>query len=221
MTGQVAVLRPEPGNARTVARAEAMGLSAMRLPLFAYRALAWEAPEPSRFDALLLTSAAAPRLAGKAIARLRALPVVAVGPATATAAAHIGLSVAAEGSGGVDAALAIARARGFRRLLHLTGRDRVPDHAGVTAVAVYASVLLPVTIPPLDGVVALLHSARAAARFAELMAPERRAAVALAAISDAVLAAAGPGWARAAAAPSPSDDALLRLARSLVAGPAD
>jgi uroporphyrinogen-III synthase len=60
----------------------------------------------------------------------------------------------------------------------------------------------------------LLHSPRAAALFAELAdaAGVSRATVRIAAISPAVLAAAGAGWAAGIAASSPDDDALLAAA---------
>ena len=64
MTRPIAVLRPEPGNAATADRIAALGLAAIRLPLFEVRALDWAPPDPAGFDALLLTSANAPRLAG-------------------------------------------------------------------------------------------------------------------------------------------------------------
>ena len=80
MSRAVAVLRPEPGNAATATRVEAAGLAAIRLPLFAVRALDWTPPDPAAFDALILTSANTPRLAGPGIDSLASLPVFAVGP---------------------------------------------------------------------------------------------------------------------------------------------
>lgn len=222
VTAGVVVLRPEPGNARTAARAAALGLEVRRLPLFETRPLGWEPPDPAGFDALLLTSAAALRHAGRGLDALRGLPVVAVGAATAHAARTAGLSVAAEGDAGVDAALALAQEAGFARLLHLAGRERMPDRPGVRALPAYGSDPLPV--PPgalqrFSGWTALLHSARAAGRFAELADRDGvRALVSVAAISPAALAAAGPGWADAAAAPTPDDDALLRVAAAIIDG---
>ena len=54
------VTRPEPGNAATVERARSLGLDAYAVPLFAGRAIDWQMPATENFDALLLTSAAAP-----------------------------------------------------------------------------------------------------------------------------------------------------------------
>src|SRR5687767_8581448 len=87
---RLAILRPEPGASATVSRAAAIGLDAFAMPLFEIEPLAWEAPEPTAFDALLLTSANAVRCGGQALERLRGLPVHAVGEATAEAARRAG-----------------------------------------------------------------------------------------------------------------------------------
>jgi uroporphyrinogen-III synthase len=219
MTRPVAVLRPEPGNAATAARVEAAGLTAIRLPLFAVHALDWAVPDPAAFDALVLTSANAPRLAGPGLGAFASLPVFAVGPATADAAQAEGLTIAETGDGdGADLAATLA-ARGFTRALLLAGRDRHLQVGGVIAdaIAVYASDPLPIeaaAIESLAGAVVLLHSARAAQRFAEMAGPVR-GSIHVAAISLAVADAAGPGWARVAAAPAPDDAALVALAGRL------
>src|SRR5690242_6691986 len=97
MSRAVAVLRPEPGNAATAAAIEALGLTAIRLPLFEIHAIDWAPPDATRFDALLLTSANAARHAGQGLAGFRSLPVHAVGEATAAAAREAGLEVVAVG----------------------------------------------------------------------------------------------------------------------------
>ena len=66
----LAVLRPEPGASATLGRAQAMGLAAFAMPLFAVEPVAWTAPAPHDFDALLLTSANAVRHAAKSWALL-------------------------------------------------------------------------------------------------------------------------------------------------------
>jgi len=215
----VAVLRPEPGNAATIARIEAAGLTAIRLPLFDLRAVDWAVPDPALYDALILTSANAPRLAGSGLDALATLPVFAVGPATAAAARERGLTVTATGDGdGVEIVATLAM-RGFTKALLLGGRERRVHEGGVVAnaITVYASDPLPIepsAIAALSDTVALLHSTRAATRLAEL-AGRTRASIRLAAISPAVAAAAGPGWADVAAADSPTDDALIALAGRL------
>ena len=218
MTRTVAVLRPEPGNAATIARVEAAGLAAVRLPLFVVRSLGWTAPDPAAFDALILTSANAARLAGPGLDSLAGLPVFAVGPATAAAARARGLTIAETGDGdGAEIVTAMA-ARGFTRALLLAGRERHVDVGGVVAeaIAVYASDPLPIedrAIAGLADTVALLHSARAAERLAELVGA--RGSIRLAAISEAVAAAAGAGWADIAVAPTPDDATMIALARRL------
>jgi uroporphyrinogen-III synthase len=222
MTRAIAVLRPEPGNAATAARIEAVGLAAIRLPLFEIRAAGWTPPDPARFDALLLTSANAPREAGAGLAALIDLPVYAVGEATAAAARDAGLTIAEVGGRDGAALLAAAAERGVRRALLLGGRDRaVASHPIIAeTIPVYASE--PIAVPAealgrLAGSVVLLHSPRAARRFAMLaeQAGLDRRTVRLAAISAAAADAAGNGWDRVAAAPSPDDDALIGLARTL------
>ena len=85
----VLVLRPEPGASETVERARGRGLNAIAVPLFEVRPLEWEAPEPSGFAGLLLTSANAVRHGGERLAKLRGLKVYAVGEATAEAARDV------------------------------------------------------------------------------------------------------------------------------------
>lgn len=209
----VLVLRPEPGNAQTVARLADLGVSPLALPLFEVVPLAWTPPDPGGFDALLLTSANAVRHAGTGLAALATLPVVAVGAETARVATEAGLAVALIGDRDAAAAVAGAHAAGLGRLLHLAGADHV--ETGASVVPVYASLLRKVTLPPLDGAVALIHSGRAAEAFASLVSPVRRGSIALVAISAAALAGAGEGWESARIAPAPNDAAMAALAVAL------
>jgi uroporphyrinogen-III synthase len=212
---QVAVLRPAPDNARTAVRLSGRGHDVTLLPLFETVALPWPAPDPRAFDALLLTSANAPRLAGAGLESLKRLPVIAVGPHTAAAAREAGLDVVMTGANGADAIGVQARAAGYRRLLHLAGRDHVgvPDAA---AIPVYASEPLAVpgaAIQALEGQLVLLHSSNAAHRFAALADSNGmdRARIEIAALSPAVLAAAGPRWGWAHASATPDDETLVAL----------
>jgi uroporphyrinogen-III synthase len=206
-----AVLRPEPGNAATAARLAAAGFGdVLRLPLFAVRPVAWTAPDGA--DALVLTSANAVRHAGAGLAGLRHLPVLAVGAATAAAARAAGLTVAWTGQG--DASALAEPLRRHARPLHLAGREHraLP---GVETRVVYASAAVAPEAGALAacaGRVALLHSARAAAAFAGLV---DRAGIRVAALSEVVAAAAGPGWAAVAIAAAPTDAALVAAARAL------
>lgn len=215
MIRPLVVVRPEPGNARTVAAALAAGRAAEPMPLFAVRPLAWTPPAADRFDAVLLTSANAALHGGTGLAALCRLPVLAVGKATAAAASAAGLSVVLVGDGDGAALVERSAACGYRRLLHLAGRERAAL-AVDAVVPVYASEPL---APPVDlaarlaGATVLLHSARAARRLAALV--EDRGATALAAISPSVLDAAGAGWSDRIAAARPTDAALLTAAAAL------
>ena len=213
---RVLVLRPEPGASATVKRARERGLDAVALPLFEIEPVAWEAPQARGFDGLLLTSANAVRCGGERLKDLRALPVYAVGEATAQAARDAGFDVAATGDGGVDRLLGSINPE--LRLLHLAGADRmIPGNARqeIVSIAVYRA-------KPADAVylgdaansIALIHSPRAARRFAELMAPDK-ASVTIAAISGDAAEAAGAGWARVEVADAPNDEALLALTERL------
>jgi len=222
MSRAIAVLRPEPGNTATAAAIEALGLTAIRLPLFEVHAIDWVAPDASRFDALLLTSANAPRHAGPGLAGLRCLPVHAVGDATAAAARNAGLEVVAVGDRDGAALVAAAAASGVRRGLLLGGRDRAlaSDPIIAEAIAVYASDPMAIPAEALDrltGSVVMVHSPRAARRVADLIdrAGIDRRTVRLAAISAAAAQAAGDDWDRIAAAATPDDAALTALARAL------
>lgn len=212
----VCILRPEPGNARTAAAVEVAGMTALRMPAFAIRALDWTPPDASGFDALLVTSANAVRCAGAGLERLAHLPVIAVGAATAEAARSAGLTVALTGARDADAAIAAARQKGFVRPLHLAGRERTDSTAAIAQVIVYASDPIALPAIPRDAIV-LLHSARAARAIADHVPTHDRATIALAAISPTVAVAAGTGWETVRPADTPADTAMIALAHSIAA----
>lgn len=212
---RVLILRPEPGTSETLARARELGLDAKAVPLFEIEPVDWEAPEPSNFDGVLLTSANAVRHAGERLSDYRGLQAYAVGHATADAARDAGFGIASVGNAGVDRLLGSIDAD--LKLLHLCGEDRrEPAQAKqeITAVAVYRA--RQVEEPELgdpSGAVALIHSPRAGSRFAELV--RDRSAVAIAAVSDAAAHCAGSGWEQVETADEPTDEALLALAARL------
>ncbi len=181
-------------------------------PLFAIQPIPWDAPDPAKFDALLFTSASAVRAAGD-LHQFAHLPVVAVGEATADAARLAGLAIVEVGD--ADGAAVVAASQ-FTRLLHLAGRRHAPvNDPRVTSIPVYAAEALPPPLVPDHGVV-LLHSPRAARRFAAIV--DTRATYDLIAISPAVAEAAGPGWRSVLAAGQPRDAAMLALAARLCEG---
>jgi uroporphyrinogen-III synthase len=216
---RVLVLRPEPGASATIERARALGLDAVGVPLFEVEALPWEAPEPSGFDGLLLTSANAVRHGGEELLKLRGLEVYAVGDATAEAAREAGFDIAATGDSGVDRLLASIEAD--LKLLHPCGEDRREAQNArqrIASISVYrAKQVDSPDLGPARGAVALVHSPRAGRRLAELMSD--RASVAIAAISPAAAEAAGDGWELVEMATEPNDDALLALAARLCNNP--
>lgn len=218
----VIVLRPEPGCAATVAAARAAGLEAHGHPLFAVRALAWQAPDRDGVDGLLLGSANAPRHAGPALERYRGKRAWCVGEATAEAARAAGFIVAATGSGGLQPVLdAIPPAR----LLRLCGTERValtpPPGVSLTERVVYETLALPIdpalAVRLARGAVVLLHSAAAATHFAHEVARLGidRTALHLAALGPRIAQAAGSGWGSIATATQADAAALLALARDL------
>lgn len=208
------LLRPEPGLSASAERAREMGLDVLLCPLFRVEPVAWAIPDPRDYDALLLTSANAVRLGGRGLAELSALPVHAVGTATAAAAKEAGLRVESVGRGGM--ADALAALPGSLRLLQLAGEDRtdVQGPHRIDARTVYRS--RPIAdphLPLLDGLVAAVHSPRAGARLAELTDTRRHTAIA--AISAAAADACSDGWERIEAAEKPDDPSLLALAALL------
>jgi uroporphyrinogen-III synthase len=214
MTRPIAVLRPEPGNRATVAAIGARGFTAIPLPLFQVRPLSRHLPDPSAFDALILTSANAVRHGGD-LRPLASLPVFTVGDATAKAARSVGLNVVAVGASNAADLLAQAKAAGIRRALHLTGRDHLLEAGGIIAalIPVYASEPLAIheeALGRLSGSVALIQSARAGERLRALL--PTRTAIRIAAISQAAASAAGDGWQQVAIAPAPTTAALLDTA---------
>lgn len=213
------IMRPEPGASATVRDAAKLGLDAVAMPLFSVKPLAWNTPDPTEYDALLLTSANAVRYGGQGLRHLRGLPVHAVGKATAAAAQEAGLSVASVGDFGIERLLAFIDPD--LRLLHLCGEHRSPAQAGrsITPIPVYASTLLPVPVglAAIDGQTVAIHSPRAGRRLSELTVQERvdRSTVRLVAISETAAFAAGDGWEVCETTDRPDSSTLLALAARL------
>jgi uroporphyrinogen-III synthase len=207
------LLRPEPGLSASAERARALGLDVLCCALFRVEPLDWTVPDPTHYDALLLTSANAVRHAGPKLAMLASLPVHAVGQSTAAAAQGAGLNVKTVGCGNVsDLLLALPASL---RLLHLAGEDHHPNaEASIERRITYRSApISDPNLPLLDGLVVAVHSARAGTRLSELA--EERGAAIIAAISDEAAAACGDGWAGITVAAEPNDKSLLALAAGL------
>lgn len=216
------VLRPEPGAGETLRRAASMGMEAMAYPLFAIEPVDWTPPDPAGFDALMLTSANAVRMAGEALGRYRHLPAYAVGKRTADALARAGFDRIEAGEADGDAVARKMAEDGRRHALHLRGRDSAPIDPGllrITPVINYAAseqgdaAGLAAIMRP--GMIALVHSARAGRRLAALTDERLRPGISIVAISAAAQAACGNGWRAIASAERPIDEAMLALARHL------
>ena len=212
------VFRPEPAARRTLEAARALGLDPISVPLFELQQVDWAPPEPADFDGLLLTSANAVTMAGEGLDRYRELPVHAVGEGTAMAARVAGLGVATVGEGGVDVLLAKVDPKA--RILHLCGEEYRPPDAtrpAITVIPIYrASEKTKVPgLEALRGHVAVVHSPRAARRLAQLIGPEHRSAIRIAAISETAAQAVGQGWEQVHAASAPNDKVLLALCTRL------
>ena len=209
------VLRPEPGASATLALARELGIDAVASPLFTIESVQWEAPSPTDFDGLLLTSANAIRCGGEQLQVLRGLAAFAVGESTAAAAGEAGFDIAATGRAGIDGLLDSIEPG--LRLLHLCGEDRrVPKGArqATTQIVVYrAKQIEQPDLPVTEESVALIHSPRAGRMFSKLVA--ERGKIAIAAISEAAAEASGQGWKSVDVADRPTDDALLALAARL------
>ena len=222
MTPDILILRPRPGAEETATRARELGLTAVATPLFVVEPLEWPPPDPAGQDAVMLTSANAPRLAGAAMAPFLRLPCYAVGEATARAAREAGFLDVEAGPADAAALMEMLVSDDRKRVFHPSGKDRIAvsdARVELTQVPVYASRALD-RLPrdaeaALDaGALVLLHSPRAADHFGRLT-EGRHAAIGIAAISAATAAAAGDGWKSVSVAPRPRDEALLELAAKL------
>jgi uroporphyrinogen-III synthase len=210
------IIRPQPGADATAARVAAAGHQALVMPLFGVEAVAWNAPVAIEYDGLLLTSSNAVRNCGPQLSDFAHLPVYAVGKVTAEAAQRSGLHISHTGNAGAEALLAELR---DCRLLWLAGEDHtaitVPASVHIDTHIVYRSAILPVpasfTEMTMQADYVMLHSARAAAHFASLVAREGldKAAISLAALSGNIALAAGVGWKSLRVAAEPNDAALL------------
>lgn len=213
---KILVLRPQPGADETAARARALGLFPIVAPLFSVRPLDWTPPDPAHFDAVMLTSASAARQAATGLIPFLAFPCYAVGEATATAAEEAGFTDIRVGPDDGKALLLMMAEDEVRAAFHACGQDHLalghPDVA-ITRVPVYAAEAadrLPVSA---EGMLALLHSPRAASLFAGLAGERSR--ICLAAISAKTARAAGEGWQSVSVSARPRDQALLELAAEL------
>jgi uroporphyrinogen-III synthase len=218
----ILVVRPEPAAETLAERLRAEGCDARAAPVVEYVRLPFTLPDLAPYQAIAFTSAAGARAFPAC-----GLPVFCVGDATAEAAQEAGFADvrSADGDAG-DLAALIAGMPGLRRVLHVSGADTARDMTPPLAargivldrVAVYEARLLDAlpenVMAVLDAkhVSALLFSARAATRFAELV--TARGGIEILCLSSRIAAAAGPGWKATRVAESPRLDAMIALARA-------
>jgi uroporphyrinogen-III synthase len=121
---RVLVTRPIEDSARTAKALAERGFEAFCAPLFKRMALPFSWPEKA--DALLATSTNALRGLGKIPPHMLAVPLLAVGDATAAAAIHAGFANvrSADGNGEALAALALRTLPEGTQLTYLAGRER-------------------------------------------------------------------------------------------------
>lgn len=223
----VLCVRPEPGLSATISHGAALGLEITGCPLSRIEPVQWDAPDPAAFDALLAGSANIFRHGGASFARLRNLPVLAVGATTATAAHEAGFCVARTGRGGLQNLLdeLALEPDPPKRFLRLCGEDRVSltlsNHHSLLEKTVYRSVPLCFdqrAVEVLDkSPVVLLHSAVTTGYFVNECNRLNvdRSAICLAALGPRIAEHAGEGWEDIATAPAPDDAALLAMVANM------
>ena len=223
MTNVIAI-RPEPGLSATIAAGAELGLEVSGFPLFEVEAAQWDLPNNAGVDGLLIGSANALRNGGNQLAKLRHLPVYAVGATTAEQAHEQGFEVRHIGEGGLQQLLDGLDPTS-RHLLRLAGEAHVPldppPQIRLTTRTVYRVVDKPLP-SAMERVlrarsVVMLHSAGAARHFSleceRLDLPRR--SLSLAALGPRILAAAGSGWSEARAASNPTESALLAMVQDM------
>lgn len=213
------VLRPKPGLAATLASARALGLNAAGHALSRIIPVAWDAPDPSHIDGLLIGSANVFVHGGSELEAFRDKPVHVVGAATADAARAAGFAVATQGQGGLQKVLNALTPP--LRLLRIAGEEHialnVPHGIAVTTVIAYRSQMLPldaaVSTLRNRNAITLLHSAATARHFSTECQRLRldHSDLVIAALAPRIAAAAGDGWRAVHIAPQPDDAALLEM----------
>lgn len=217
------LLRPQPGNDASAARAREMGLAVIQIPLFDVLPADGGPLPAGPFDALLLTSINGVRFGATVMSAFAGLPIYAVGEATAYAARIAGHQKVITGGGDAQSTATMMAADGRRNVLHVAGEDVRPfDSQGISILrhTVYRSVerdadTVRAALKGLGPMVVAIHSPRAAVLFASLIPATRRMRIHVVAISEAAARVCGKGWASVTVSEAPNDTALLHCVETL------
>ena len=226
---KVWVTRAQPGAASTAGRLTERGLDPVVLPLIEIRALAPALPDLAAFDGLIFTS-----LNGVAAftdlgppAEAFALPVFAVGDATARSARAAGFAMVRSADGDVEAlAEMIRQTAPGARLLHPAALQPAGDLSGavegvaeIHVLPVYEAVATSAA-PPADFDIVLIHSPRAARELAARLPSgdaSGRTAVAISAAAAQPLKV--PGFAAIHVAETPDETGLFNALKAALGKP--
>lgn len=227
------VTRPEPDAQATLARLDALGITATAAPVMVRRTLEASLPPPNGFTAMVLTSANAVRslLDRGVLDQYRHLPVFAVGDRTAREASEAGFERVSSAAGAFQDlvnAMTIARVPG--PIFYPTGKHQSADLAKalaplgvmVATAKIYDMVAIDAlpsqVLADLGGEIGavLAYSRRSAEIFATLAASlprEKRSRLAMLCLSESV---AEPlleaRFSRISLADRPDEDAMMALA---------
>lgn len=226
---KVWVTRAQPGAARTAARLTERGLDPVVMPLIEIRPLEPDLPDLATFDGLIFTSLngvaafidRAPPVEGFA------LPVFAVGDATARAARAAGFAAVRSADGDVEALIDLIReAAPGARLLHLAALQPAGDlssalkgAAEIHVLPVYEAVATDLA-PPADFDIVLIHSPRGARELAARL-PDTEAAggIAVAISPAAAQPLAALGFATLQIAETPDETGLFNALKAALGKP--
>jgi uroporphyrinogen-III synthase len=200
---RVWVTRAQPGTGRTAARLTALGHTPIVAPVLEVRALAAQI-DFNGVAALAFTSINGVE-AFAARWSERVLPVFAVGAATAAAVRAAGFAQVASADGDLPALARLIAAAGPQGLVLAPGAlEPAGVLPGTLPVPIYETVALSPEVPDADAV--LVHSPRAAAQVARLIADRSIAAYCISQAAAAPL-----SQTRVSIAQAPNETALLAL----------
>jgi uroporphyrinogen-III synthase len=215
------VTRAQPQAAATAERLKAMGHEPVVLPVIETRPLAFSIEDFADACALAVTSQAAIAAIDPLVPKLCAMPVYAVGDATATAARDAGFETVYSAAGKVGDLVALILASPSPGLiLHASAREPAGDLVGALnqagrparRLAIYETLPLKLGQIPdtIDGL--MVHSAQAAKVIAASILPHQAHRLTLYGLStEAVLPLVQFKFAKIALAPFANEQAILNL----------